>query len=194
MKKVIIIFEIIIWLIIINIFDIYAYYNNFLWKKFYTEKKYENAISNFWKNNSKVSEYNIANSLYKQKKYRDALQKYKSILQKNQQGGFSPLHSNFKILHNIWNTIYKIWEDETDSKLKINYFTKSVENYSKALEIKFDEETKANLEFVQNKIKQEKEKQKKQEEKKNQEKSDNRKKREKQKKKKKKKNQKKSNN
>lgn len=169
MKKIVsIISFIIIWISIINIFDFYYFINNNNWIKLYNNKEYNEAINNFKINNHKISEYNIANSLYKQEKYRDALQKYNILSTEN----FSPLQ--FKTLHNIWNTIYKIWENEKNSELKIKYLTESIENYSKALEIKFDEETKANLEFIQNKIKQERKKQQKQEEEKqNQDNSEN---------------------
>ena len=139
MKKVIIIIWIIIWLIVIN-------FSSFL---------------EFKKNNWK---YKYANFLYKQWNYREALNIYKNNLQINQQGGFSPLSKNSEINHNIWNTIYKIAEREEDSKLKINYLEEALLSYRKSLKIKFNEETKKNLEFVQEKIKQEKEKLKKAEE------------------------------
>jgi hypothetical protein len=50
MKKTIIIIWIILWLIIINIFSINSYYNNFEWKKLYENKDFSGALNYFEKN------------------------------------------------------------------------------------------------------------------------------------------------
>ena len=110
----------------------------------------------FYKNNLI---YKNANFLYKQKNYREALSQY-NLLENN----------NYQTNYNIWNTIYKIWDSENDSKLKIKYWEESLNYYRKSLKIKFDEEANKNLDFIQEKIKQEKEKLKKDEEEKKQEK------------------------
>ena len=161
MKKKIFIFILVLFLLL-NSFSIYAFYNNFIWNNFYKKDRFSEAIKYFSNSNNIYWEYNKANSLYKEKKYKDATQVYKSILTKKKN------EINFRLNHNIWNWFYRIWEEEKDSIKKIKFWKEAIKHYLKALEIKFDEETNKNLEFVQEKIKQEEKKQ----EKKNLEKKD----------------------
>jgi len=157
-KKIIFI---VLWFFILNIFSIDAFYNNYSWKELYNKKEYSKSIDYFKKAWNKEWYYNIANSFYKEKKYKEAIKEYMSILweEKNE--------INFDINHNIANSFYRIWGLEKDNTKKIKNWEESVKYYSNALNIKYDEQTKKNLEFVLNKIKQEK---KKKEDKKNQEK------------------------
>lgn len=53
--------------------------------------------------------------------------------------------------HNIWNTYYRYWEFSLDDK-KLEYWQKSLSYYSKALDSKFDIETKKNYDFVLEKL------------------------------------------
>lgn len=50
-------------------------------------------------------------------------------------------------LHNIWNVNYYLWEDLSDEE-KINYYNKSLEAFSWALNIKFDDDTKFNYDYL----------------------------------------------
>ena len=148
-----------IWIVIflffiINIFSLNAFYNNFLWKDLYEKKWFSNSVEYFEKAWNIEWFYNKANALYKQKKYIEAIKEYKSILwdEKND--------LNFRINHNIANTFYRIWEEEKDSTKKIKNWEESIKYYTDALNIKYDEETKKNLEFVLEKIKKQKEEEK----------------------------------
>jgi len=165
MKKKIFIFILVLFLLL-NSFSIYAFYNNFIWNTFYKKENFSEAIKYFSNSHNIYWEYNKANSLYKEKKYKDAVKIYKSILTKQKN------EINFRLNHNVWNWFYRIWEEEKDSIKKIKFWKEAIKYYLKALEIKFDEETNKNLEFVQNKIKQENKKQedKKQEDKKQEDK------------------------
>lgn len=155
------------WFLALNFFSIKnfslnAYWNNFFEKKWYidAEKIFSKSWNIFWV-------YDEANSLYKQWKFSDAIKKYFSILwdEKNS--------LNFNLNHNIWNSYYRIWEKSEKIEEKKSYREKSVEYYKNALDVKYDEETKKNLEFVLNKIKKLWEKNKKSEDKKNQNNSKN---------------------
>jgi Ca-activated chloride channel family protein len=157
-KKIILIITFTLWLIIINFYNLKFYYHNFEWNKFYKNSNFSGSILEFQKSWNFEWKYNIANALYKQGKYRDALKVYNELLKSPIIPFYKGDEQFFKIFHNIWNTIYKIWEKENDSKTKVKYWKESIESYTNALEIKFNEETNHNLIFVQNKIKIEKEK------------------------------------
>lgn len=150
-KKIIIL--IVFSFVLVNIFSIKAFYSNFLWKDKYGEKMYLDSIFHFEKAWNIQWIYNKANSLYKQKKYKESIMEYKSILitQKNK--------LNFKINHNIWNALYRIWELEEENSKKIKNREDSIKYYVDALNIVYNEETKKNLDFILNKIKEEKNKQ-----------------------------------
>jgi tetratricopeptide (TPR) repeat protein len=143
-KKIIFI---ILWFFILNIFSINAFYNTYIWNNLYSKNEYNDSIKYFKNAWNKEWYYNIANIYYKEKKYNEAIKEYRSILwdEKNK--------INFNINHNIANSFYKIWEIETDNTKKIKNWEESIKYYTDALNIKYDEETKKNLEFVLNKIK-----------------------------------------
>ena len=123
-------------------------------KKSYEKKEYKKAGDGFAKIKSK---YNEANALYKQKKYREALKKYDSI------EGFSG-EDEYKRLHNMGNSYANL--KKTDEAIK---------SYEKALKIKDDKDTKANLEYVK-KMKKKEQEQKKQKKKGDQKPKDDKKK------------------
>ena len=130
-------------------------------KKSYENKEYKKAEKGF----SKVeASYNEANALYKQKKYKEALKKYDSI------EGFNG-DKEYKRLHNMGNSYANL--NKTDEAIK---------SYEKALKLKDDEDTKANLEYMKKKKKKEQE-QKKQKKKGNQKPKDKKKKKKKEEKK-----------
>ena len=148
----------IIWIIsilfiLLNTFSINAFYNNFLWKDKYQNKLYDDSIKYFDKSGNINWAYNKANTYYKEKKYLDSIKEYKSILSDKKND------LNFRINHNIANAFYRLWEQSKDKKIKLKSWEKSIKYYTDALNIKYDEKTKKNLEFVLKKIKQEKKKQ-----------------------------------
>lgn len=102
-----------------------------------------------------------ADYFYKMWEYEKAYKKYNEIKCENKD-------LCFIINHNIWNTTYKIWE-KLNNLDKLNFWQKSLSYYLKALEFKYDKQTKKNYDFVSdklNKLKQEiKKENKKQEEK-----------------------------
>ncbi|MBL0687257.1 MAG: VWA domain-containing protein [Sulfurospirillum sp.] len=128
-------------------------------KKSYKNEEYQKAEKHFAKIEAK---YNEANALYKQKKYEEALKKYESI------EGFSG-DEEYKRLYNIGN-----------SYANLEKIDKAIKSYEEALEIKHDEDTKANLEYMKKK-REEKEKDKKQNNKQEQNSKENEKNKEKEK-------------
>ncbi len=155
-KKIIIVF--LLWFILLNIFSIknfiYSAYAKILESKW--EYKKVEEISK--KQDSLIWKYNLGVSLYKQKEYNKALDVFLSI--------FNLKKLNFDLDYNIWNSYYKVWVLEKDSKKKIDNWVKAISFYEKALDIRYDDRTKKNIEFILQKIKQER---KKQAQKKNQE-------------------------
>lgn len=116
--------------------------------KAYQNKKYDEAYNEFIKiKNTNEKEYNIANTLYKQAKYKEAIKRYKNIKSENRD-------FEFNRLHNIGN-----------SYVKNKQYEEAIKSYEDALKIKSDKKTKENLEavknFLKNKNKQEKEEKKK---------------------------------
>ena len=100
-------------------------------QKAYIEKEYDKAYDKLVNvKNSQEKEYNLANILYKQKKYKEAIKKYESIKTSNRD-------LEFNRLHNLGNSYAKNKE-----------YKKAIESYENALKIKNDKETKENLEKV----------------------------------------------
>jgi len=151
-SKIILITGLILSFILINIFSLNAFYNNFIWKNLYNNQSYNDSIKYFNKSWNIQWIYNVANSLYKQKKYKEAIKEYKSIFWTKDKNIL------FAINHNIGNIFYKFWELEKKQNQKIKNWEESVKYYWYALNIKYNEETKKNLEFVLSKIKKEKKK------------------------------------
>ena len=112
----------------------------------YKNKEYSKASQNYREvnPNSEVF-YNLGNSLYKEKKYDDAIKAYSKVVTENK--GLEA-----QKLYNIGN-----------SYVQVNKLEKAKEFYEKSLKIKEDKDTKENLELVNKEL----EKQKKQEEKQN---------------------------
>ena len=117
--------------------DMFDFVDIYKAKKSYEKKEYEKAGEGF----AKVgASYNEANALYKQKKYKEALKKYDSIESFNGD-------EEYKRLHNMGNSYANL--NKTDEAIK---------SYEKALELKDDEDTKANLEYMKKKKKEQKQK------------------------------------
>ena len=126
-------------------------------KQAYNDKNYTKAGNFYGKVKSDEAKFNQANSLYRQKKYKKAIEAYKSI-------NDSKLKA--KSLHNIGN-----------SYAKMSKIDEAIKSYEEALKIADDTDTRFNLEFLKKKKKkQEKKKQeKKKQEKKKQEKKQDKK-------------------
>ena len=115
-------------------------------KEAYANKEYDKASNAFSKlQKTPQSQYNHANSLYKQKKYESAIKAYESIEAKDR-------HLNFNRQYNTGNAY-----------AKLNQLEKAIESYEKALKIKDDKEAKENLETVKKALKQQKKSQDKKE-------------------------------
>ena len=111
-------------------------------KEAYENKNYEKASKEFTKvQNTPEAKYNLANSLYKEKKYKKALETYKSIDIKNNKD------LEFNQLHNMGNT-----------SVRLNDLEEAKKFYEKALKIKKDKESKKNLELVKKELKKKKDK------------------------------------
>jgi len=140
-------------ILLINLPYIISYWQNLEWIDKFNQKKFLQVLSYF--PNSSIWYYNKANTFYKMWDYKQAISYYLSIKPKN-------LKQKYFILHNLWNSYYKLWEQFEKDKPEVSlyYRKKAIIFYQQALKIwenKIDSgnlfETKSNLEFVLNKIK-----------------------------------------
>ncbi len=100
--------------------------------KAYKNSNFKEASENFDKVlNTPEARYNYANSLYKEKKYKEALMQYKNVTTSNK-------NLEYKKLHNMGNSYVKLNDLENAKKM-----------YENALKIKADKETRENLKKVQ---------------------------------------------
>ncbi len=152
MKKVFFLI-LILSILIANFSCIRSYYKNLLWKYLFDTKQYEKALKYF--DNTNIWNYNKANTFYKLWDYKRAIAYYLSIKT-------NKIIEKYYLLHNLWNSYYKLWElfENSDKNKMINYRKISVKYYEKALKLwkwKIDSkdllETKSNLEYVLNKLK-----------------------------------------
>lgn len=144
-KKNILTFLILI-IFLLNIFALKAFSFNAFWDYFYHKNDYENALKYFNNAWNKQWIYNKANVLYKQRKYKESIKEYMSLL------SIGSTIYDFRLNHNIANNFYRLWEAEKDIDKKIKTWEKSVEYYRNALNITYDDQAKKNLEFVLKKI------------------------------------------
>lgn len=134
-------------LIIINLFTIIPFYNNYMWIKYAWKQEYEKAHFYFQKTPNHHSRYNDAIIYYKEWEYEKALEtSYYSVNSDN-------MDLKFKSEHNLGNIYYKIWEKEDNKDKKLENYLNSLMYYDYALNIKYDIETKKNRDFVEEKIK-----------------------------------------
>jgi Ca-activated chloride channel homolog len=97
----------------------------------YEKKDFEKASNEFKKiDSNEYRDYNLANSYYKDNKFKEAIELYKNIQTSNND-------LEFKRLHNLAN-----------SYAKNKDFQNSIKNYEEALKLKNDKNTKENLELV----------------------------------------------
>jgi len=111
-------------------------------KDYYEKQKYDKAENKYRElGATPQSLYNLANALYKNGKYKEAIDIYSKVISEDKN-----LEANK--LHNIGN-----------SYVKQQNLEKAKEFYEKALKIKNDKETKENLELVNKELKKQKKKQ-----------------------------------
>ena len=124
-------------------------------KKAYESGSYEKSqkIYEKYENRSKNAEvnYNIANTLYKQGRYKEAIKSYKKAV-------FDDKHKRAKKYANLGNAYVKSHEKEG--------LQKAIKAYEESLKIHEDKETRENLEAVKKALKEQKQKQQKQKQKK----------------------------
>ena len=113
---------------------------------------FQTASDNYSKIDSDEARYNLANSLYKQKKYKEALNIYRSISKKDLE---------FAKLHNMGNC---------QAQLKQN--DEAIKSYEDALKIKDDKDTKFNLDLLKKQKKKQDKKKKQKKKKKDKDKKD----------------------
>jgi len=113
-------------------------------KESYIKKEFKTA-EEFYKKVDKnaQSKYNLANSMYNQGKYKEALETYKDVKTNDKQ-------LEYKTLHNIGNTY-----------VKQNNLEKAQKAYEDALKLQEDKQTKQNLETVKKALKKQKKQDKK---------------------------------
>ncbi len=124
-------------------------------KKAYESGSYEKSqkIYERYKNRSENAEvnYNIANTLYKQGRYKEAIKNYKKAV-------FDDKNMRAKKYANLGNAYVKSHEKEG--------LQKAIKAYEESLKIHEDKETRENLEAVKKALKEQKQKQQKQKQKK----------------------------
>ncbi len=127
-------------------------------KQYYDSKQYEQAAQEYRNiRTTKQSLYNLGNSLYKQEKYQEAIDVYSKVIT-------NETNLEHKKLHNIGN-----------SYVKLQDLQKAKEFYEKALKVKYDEQTKQNLEKVNESLQKEQEKQEQEKQKKKNDQTNNQK-------------------
>ncbi len=104
-------------------------------KNFYQSKEYkksEDLYKKLLKNgqNSPELKYDLANTLYKQKKYKEALQEYNQIKTNNK------------------NIKFDTYYNKGNAYAYLRQYDKAIKSYEKALKIKNDPDAKANLELI----------------------------------------------
>jgi Ca-activated chloride channel homolog len=110
--------------------------------QYYKDKEYEKASDEYRKiSKSPQNYYNLANSLYKQGKFQEAIDTYSKVITEDKD-----LES--KKLHNIAN-----------SYVKTNNLEKAKEFYEKSLKLKQDKQTQENLDMVNEELQKRQQKQ-----------------------------------
>lgn len=101
--------------------------------------------------------YNSWVESYNAEEYLDAIEKFIEVDCEDKQTEIC-----FKTNHNLWNSLY-YFSFEVADEVKVKNYEKAIKAYQKVLDIKEDDQTKANKEFVEEKLKKLKEKLDKQE-------------------------------
>lgn len=122
-------------------------------KEAYNNKNYTKAQESYAKVDSDEARFNEADALYRQKKYKEAIEIYKSIKEPKLES---------KKLHNIGN-----------SYAQIGKLDESIKSYKEALKLKEDKDIEFNLELLKKIKKEQKKKQNKKSKKDNKNQKDN---------------------
>ena len=109
-------------------------------KSAYLKGDYEKARELYSKIEKDEAKFNLGDSLYREGKYKEAIEVFNSIKDKKLEA---------KKLHNIGNSYAKLGEID-----------KAIKAYEDALKVKFDEDTKYNLDLLKKKKEEQKKKQK----------------------------------
>jgi len=173
----------IIWAFILDVKTPVSFYYTTKWNLEYSQKNYTGAENDYsvampFTDKKNVIFNNIWNALYKKQNYKDAIQNYGKMTEKDDKNIFNKSH-------NLWNAFYKLWETEKDDNKKIELWKNSIWFYKKALtlDVNIDkDETNKNYLFVLDKLKKLEEKKKKEEEEKKKQEEAKKKKEEEQKK------------
>lgn len=158
LKKIIIISTFILLLFWINFSSIKSYYYNKIWEKYFIQDDLKTSLKYFSLANDDFWKYNQWNISYVNKDFFWAINNYESLLNTKK------INLLFYASHNLWNSYYRIWEKLEWEQQKW-FYEKAINYYSGALSIKYDNETKANLDFVLNKLQEEEKKEDKSDEK-----------------------------
>lgn len=143
MKLLVGILCVIFWFIAINIDYMLWFYNNFMGNSSFIKKDFDSAKNYFQSTKNSFWVYNLANTFYKQKDYKQAKKLYLQI------DDLPSKDANFRLNHNLWNTHYRLFQQKQD----IKNIEQAIVFYKKALALKYDEETQKNLDFVENILK-----------------------------------------
>ncbi len=145
MNKKIIFIIVFIWLLLLNFVNLYNYFIFEQINKYYDDWKYDLSYKNFSQRKDVISVFNSSNSLYKLKKYEEALKSYLSL------ENIDFPYKNI-LFYNIWNTYYRIWEQQKSNAKKYWYYEKSLGYYDKSLWEKYTKDAKDNYDFVKSKL------------------------------------------
>ncbi|MDD3144987.1 MAG: hypothetical protein PHV23_02640 [Candidatus Gracilibacteria bacterium] len=158
LKKIIIISTFILLLFGINFPSLKSYYYNKTGEKYFMQNDLNTALKYFSLANDDFGKYNEGNISYVNKDFSGAINNYESILDTKEADLL------FNANHNLGNSYYRIGE-KLEGENQKKFYENSVNYYSSALNIKDDIETRANLEFVLNKLKEQEKKEDKSDEK-----------------------------
>ncbi|MDD3120529.1 MAG: tetratricopeptide repeat protein [Candidatus Gracilibacteria bacterium] len=143
----------ILFIVILNFFNIKTSFYNALGNYYFeknnieTLKNYQKALNSTGNENLKNTvKYNIGNTFYKNNDFSGAIKTYEDIKTDDKE-------LNFRINHNLGNAYYRAGEKIESDKNRFTIWNQSLKKYEKALEIKKDEETQKNYDFVKDKLK-----------------------------------------
>ena len=146
MKKIGIFILAILWiLVIINMWQIHNYIHTQKWIHFFENWNFKEASKEFQKVKDVTSLYNDANSLYKQGKFEEAIQKYWLL------NTWDNTLLDFYQFYNKGNSLYKQWIQDSTYRVKLR--KQAIDSYNLALSFQDDEDTKYNKSVVEKALK-----------------------------------------
>jgi len=146
MEKIKILILTTLWiLVIINIWQFRGYIHTQRWMKFFDTWEFKNASQEFQKVKDITSLYNDANSLYKQGKFEEAIQKYWLL------STWDTTSLDIYQYYNKGNSLYKQWIQ--DPIYREDLRKQAITSYNLALSLQDDEDTKYNKLVVEKALK-----------------------------------------